>query len=1088
MTQLALALLGPFQAQRDDEPITGFESMRTRALLIYLAVEKARPHRREALVELLWPEHPTGVGAANLRHTLAKLRKAIGDQQAVPPFLLITSTTLQFNAASAATLDLDHFYSLLAHTPTLAALEEALALYRGRFLEGFALDGSPEFELWLTVQRERIDALATQVLTKLVNHAVQQGDFTAAVAWTQRQLALDALNEDLYMQLIWLLAHSAQRTAALHYYELCCQVLQQELGVAPQAALQTLVARIRSGSPDLGPVYGQDGQALVAPTSRAPLSPAATPPPVHLPTPATPFFGRTRELALVAERLADPACRLLSIVGPGGMGKTRLAIAAADAAQAHFPDGVYFVELVAVATAEGIPSAILAALAAPHYGALDLRQQLLTYLRDRQILLVLDNFEHLLEGAALLSELLQTAPLLNVMVTSRARLHLRQEWLVPLEGLDLPPQVTATGAAALPVAPAQTVADLATYDAPRFFLHCIRRLQPTFAPSPADSATILHICRLLAGMPLGLELAATWVRAMSLPAMVIEIEHSLHFLTTALRDMPARHRSMSIVFDHSWRLLTVRERSLLRQLAIFRQGCTRSAAIAVSGATLADLAGLVDSSWLRLRADERYEMHELTRQYCAEKLLSEHVTSDGETADRVHSRHCAYFAALVSAEEQALNWQLEPMAIFLADLGNIEAAWHWAVDHGDVAATRQMMTGLFFFAEMTGWFNAMIPFFAGAVRTLDQQRQVANLDPRQQQAVALLELTMLYIQAILVMHLGWLRQTQACIDQMHTVLATLPHDERWVEQDFLAGWATLLWMSASGNFAATYALAGDRLTFLEQTRFPCYPWRAEIGTRFWQMHMHGLLGLIAQRLGDYPAAQTHTTRAIALSDEMGELRFKGKSLHDLAALLRLQGNYAQARSAAHSGLELSRSVDDRIHGGYSELTLGQIELDDDALTLANEYCQHSLAVALTTGEHKLHIASLVALARIARLTGELAKAHSRLAEAVQACSQPNIPYSNHLAAVLIEAGHVAGAEADWPTAHRLYSEALAHKGCDAAETQEAYIGLTAVIWAAHNPTQATHLLTQVIDNPATAAATRQHAKQWLAQWVVAAAV
>lgn len=1077
MTQLALALLGPFQAQHNDKPITGFESMRARALLLYLAVEKAHPHPREALVELLWPELPTGAGAANLRHTLANLRKAIGDQQATPPFLLITPTTLQFNAASAAAIDLDRFQALLTQ-PAPDALEEALALYRGRFVEGFTLDGSPEFELWLTLQRARIDALAGQTLTKLVNHAVQQGDFSQAVTWTQRQLALDTLNEDLYTQLIWLLAHSGQRAAALHYYALCCQVLEKELGVEPQAVLQTLVARIRSGSHAFGVIYGQDGQALVAPATQPAPLPAATLPPVHLPTPATPFFGRARELALVAERLADPACRLLTIVGPGGMGKTRLALQAAAAAQAQFQQGVYFVELVAVATADGISSAILSALDAPRYGALEPRRQLLDYLRERHLLLILDNFEHLLDGTALLADLLQTAPRLKVIVTSRARLHLRQEWLLPLEGLALPP-VGADAVGTPPLTPAQPPAEPATYDAPRFFLHCVRHLQPAFAPSPDDVATILHICCLLDGMPLGLELAATWVRALSPRAIAQEIEHSLHFLTTALRDMPARHRSISVVFDHSWRLLSARERSLLRQLAIFRKGCNRRAGETVCGATLADLAGLVDKSWVRLRADERYEMHELVRQYCEEKLLSEQAQMDGETVDQVHSRHCAYFAALVSAEEQALNWQLEPMTIFLADLGNIEAAWHWAVAHGDMAATRQMMIGLFFFAEMTGQFDTMLPFFAGATRTLDQQRQVADGDSAHQQETALLQLTMLYIQAILGMHLGWLRHAQTYIDQMQAILATLPHDERWVEQDFLACWATLLRMLASGDFAATHARARDRLFFLEHNRFPCYPWRDEIGTRFWQMHMHGLLGLTAQRLGDYPTAQTHTALAIALSDEMGELRFKGKSLHDLAALMRLQGDYAQARSTAYSGLALSQSVDDRIHGAYSELTLGQIELDDGALTLASEHCQRSLAVALTTGEHQMHIRSLVALARIARQTGQLATARSRLAEATHACSQPNITHSNPLAAVLLELGHVAGDAGDWPQARRLYTEALAHKGCDAAETQEALVGLAAVAWATGEPESAKQWLGQVLDNAATAAGTRRDAARLL---------
>jgi predicted ATPase/DNA-binding SARP family transcriptional activator len=1087
MAHLSLSLLGPFQALLDDRPITEFESARARALLAYLAVEQAQPQRRDALVELFWPEQPSGSGLANLRHTLANLRKAIDDQHAAPPVLLVTSESIQFNPASDAFVDLQHFYSLLAHDPTPAALQEVMALYRGRVMDGFILDGSPDFELWLLVLRERVDSLIGHALARLVRIAVQQADFTQALHWTERQLALDPLNEDVQMQHVWLLAHSGQRSAALRQYELARLLLQKELDVEPQEAMQSLVARIRAGSHDLGVVYGQDGKPLVLlPPPSAPVTQAAPTPTIHLPTPPTPFIGRERELALVAERLADPACRLLTIVGPGGMGKTRLAIQSAAASQEHFPDGVFFVELTAVGSTEQMPAVILSALGAPR-GGLDLRRHLLETLRLRRMLLVLDNFEHLLEGADLLVELAQAAPLVKVLATSRARLNLREEWLLPLEGLDLPP--AADGQVAPAHTPALVTADLESFDASRLFLHCARRLQPTFHPSPGDIAAILHICRLLDGLPLGIELAATWVRSAPLHQIAHEIEHGLSFLSTSLRNIPTRHRSMSAVFDHSWRLLGARQRTILRQLSVFRGGCSGAAAEAVAGATLGDLAGLVDASWLRLRGDGRYEMHELMRQYCEEKLDAEHDAPDGqegdglgEPAEEVRRRHCVYYANMVGAEDQALNWRAEPVAIFRADFGNLQAAWRWAVEHGDLVAMKQMLIGLTYFADMTGRFAAMLPFFERAADAVRTNWHKPEGDADQRQGAALLLVFTLYFEFDFSLKLGQLERASACLNEMRAILAVAEHDDRWQEHDVMTRWCVIFLGFAQGEFDAVYAASCDLLEFTQNNDFPFYPWSAEIGVRFALRQTQGFVASSARLLGDYPTSWEHIKAACDLSEEMGEERFRATDLTDMAVLLQLQGDYDEAREMAQRGLALSQSFDDILSTAYAELTLGQIEIDAGRYTLAGEYCRRALAVAQETDVLALHVASLVALARIERLLGHHAAARRRLAEALNVCTQPGVTHTNFLPTTLVEMGHLACAEQDWPQARQQYTEALAMKGLDAAEVLDALSGLAKVAWAENAADRANQLLDQVIGNPATSAATRRRAENLRATW------
>lgn len=1073
MAQLSLLLLGPFQALLDGKPVTGFESARVRALLIYLAVENALPHRRETLVELLWPEQPSGVGAANLRHALANLRKALDDQHAAPPFLLITPTTLQFNGASDTVIDLARFTTLLANHPPPAALQEALTLYRSRFLEGFTLDNSPDFELWLTIQRERVDYLAGQALAQMVSAVVQQGDFAQAVTWTQRQLALDPLNEDLHLQLIWLLAHSGQRTAALHHYELCCNLLQQELAVEPQAALQTLVARIRSGSHDLGVVYGQDGQPLRAPATTLPSATLPIPP-SHLPTPPTPFIGREAELALLAERLADPACRLVTIVGPGGSGKTRLAIQAAAAATPHFDQGVCFVELVAVATVDQLPSAILTALAMPRDGTAAPRRQLLDELQPRHLLLVLDNFEHLLEGAALLVEWLQAAPRLKLVVTTRARLQLREEWLIPLEGLALPPT-------AEPMPPAQrpttAVAELERYAAPCLFLHCIRRLQPTFQPTAAEAATIVQICHLLAGMPLGIELAAAWVRTLSLAAIAGEITHSLTFLQSTFSDTPPRHRSMRAVFDQSWALLTPQERSILRQFAVFRGGCTRAACAAVTGATLADLAALVDHSWLRLRADERYTMHELVHQYCEEKLASEQLAVAGETSDQVRSRHSAYFADYLAGALGRMNYQQEAMPEVMAELGNLLAGLQWAAQVGDVEAAQRMIIGLFFIAEMLGWYQFANQAYEAALVFLTAPPLDATLNPPNTDNRTLIICWLRWCQASLYRTSGMLDRAGAEVAALFGLLAGVAtsRHQRWL-------WLMTQWLQSqltqlNGDLPAARDQAQSMLIRFQAPDFPALFYHEPVEAQFFQAHAYALLGQIAWQLGDYAAAQQQLQQALALRTAIGEQRYKAFNLVTLATILQTVGEQEQASRCVQEAIQISQADGDAITHAHALVALARLERAQEAYMLAREHSQISLMLGRQSGNHRLLMEGLIELGNIALALDQPAEAKGWFDEALTTFARLGTAHSTYVVGALLGLGWTALAAQDFTGADHYFRQTVAAHGVAAWEQMDALAGVAAVATATGQVEWAVELNTFVTHAPGASRATKQRTTQ-----------
>lgn len=1105
MSRLALSLLGPFQATLDGRLVTDFESAKVRALLAYLAAEADRAHPREAVAELLWPERPPGAALGDLRHALASLRKTLGDSSAQPPFLLVTHATLQFNLASAASVDLIDFMALLhrRHAPTPAACQAALALRRGPFLDGFGKIVSPQFEEWIVVMAEQVDHLTGKALAHLINDCTARNDFAQAIIWTRQQLALEPWNEEVHQQLIWQLAMSGQAAAALHHFDLCCRMLAKELGVAPQPATQALVDRIRRDelganapaqhgraalTPSRFDVDDNEPGAVASPLATRPTSsdqppapaPSGTPGALHLPPPPPAFFGRAAELAAVAARLADPACRLLTILGPGGMGKTLLAVEAARTQGAHFADGVWFVDLAPVATPDLLCGAILRTLGLPPVAPGTAAERLIEHLQARQALLVLDNFEHLLDSAELLPQLLDAAPGLKLLITTRARLHLHAEWLLPLAGLTTPPVDPPIGA---PGAVRQDgyLEALADFPSMQLFLRRLHQLDASFQPMPADLEQSAEICRLLEGMPLAIELAAGWARSLALSEIKQAVRGRLDLFTTPLRDLPTRHRSMHAVFDHSWNLLDARERSLLRQFSVFRGGCTLDAAKVVAGATLADLERLVDKSWLRVQ-ERRYGLHELMRQYCADKLAQEHEAATGEAAAAVQRRHCAYYAGAAGAEERLLNWKTDSMAFLRADFGNLEAAWRWAVDHGDLDATRQMMNGLFFVAEMTGWFDALLPFFEDAAVTLRTRLQQADADAVLRQETAHLLTNLLFIQQSLFLHVGWFTRVQAVLDEMQAILAGIEHDALWQEHDFWRRWAATIYALTLGNYADAHATARELLCFVQRVDQVFWPWRADIGNRFWEMHLHAMLGGAARLLGWYDAARSDSEAAVQISESMGEQRFKAKTLHDLAALLQIGGDYEQALAVAQQSLALSQQLGDHNSAAYGELTQGWIEIDAGHLTLAEEHCRRSLAAALASGEFRLHVSSLAALARIDRLQGNLAAARRRLEEAISRCAQPGITHTNQLAVVLLELGHAARAAQDWAQARRLYTESLSTCGCTAAQTQAARAGLAEVAWAAHDKAEARRLLTGVLDDPATAAATRCSAQQMLVRW------
>jgi predicted ATPase/DNA-binding SARP family transcriptional activator len=937
MPRLAISLFGSFQVALIGRPVSGFVSKKAQALLAYLAVEADHPHQRGELAGLLWPEYPERSARASLRNVLANLRRVIGDHQATPPFLEITRQSIQFNQASDYQLDVTLFTRLLAAPAGLAieALEEGVALYQGPFLAGFSLPDSPLFEEWALLRRELCARQASEGLQRLASYYQGQGAYEPALTHARHWLELDPWQEVAQQQVMRLLALSGRRGEALTQYETCRRRLAEELGVEPTDATRKLYEQIRSGELS----RGAEAQGSRGGGTTGPLLPR-TPAPLHnLPLSLTPLIGRERELADLSRLLADPGLRLVTVVGPGGIGKSRLALEAAVAQGQHFEDGVYLVSLARLSSAEGLVPALAETLQFAFYDNTSLEQQLLDYLRYKKLLLVLDNFEHLFvpstsppdggtTGATdLIITFLRSAPGLKILTTSRAGLNVQGEQLYPLAGLRYPPE----GAA-------EAKDGWQRYGALALFEHSARRLKPDFALAQVTLPAVARICRLVRGMPLGILLASAWIELLSPGEIAAEIEQGFEFLQADLRDLPQRQRSLRAVFEHSWRLLSQRERAIFQQLAIFRGGFSREAAQAVTGASLADLLALAHKFLLHHTPAGRYEVHELLRQYAAQKLAQ--AATDEVTAQE---RHSAFYAAFLDRREADLRGarQREALAEIEVEGENIRLAWGWAVEQGEVEHLAQAINCLSHFYEWRGRYQEGEAACRAAAERLKElasaeglrvlaktwrwqalfNRLLGHSDLAAQlarQSLSLLASPALADQDT--------RPEQAAVwMEIGQQSAKLAEASRWFEQSLTLyqslddQWGTARVLYLWGD-SFTFAGAHDekRPLIEESLRL-----RRVLGDQRGIAEVLESLGFMAVLRGQAETGETLLRQSLTIRREMADNAGTARSLRLLSVGFYFLGRFAEAHSLAEEEARLSQDLGNRPKIAGSKANLSQ---------------------------------------------------------------------------------------------------------------------------------------------------------------------
>jgi predicted ATPase len=563
-------------------------------------------------------------------------------------------------------------------------LREAVNLYRGDFIEGLVIADTPPFEEWQNQQAAYYRRQFEQTLERLVGALEKIGAFQEALEAAERWLSLDRLNEAAYRAIMRQMAGLGDRSGVARVYQSCVQILKDELGVAPQVDTEELYQTILHGAQKVEPER-DNGKVAPAESGRS-LN--------NLPNPGTPFIGRRPEIEQIIRLTSNPDIQLVTLVGPGGTGKTRLSIQAACEMISTFSDGVWFIPLVAVQSAEDLLLAIAKGLNYSFFkGEESPERQLLDFLRAKQMLLVLDNFEQLVEqGRDLITKIIGCAHRVKILITSRERLNLQAEQIYHVAGMQTPEKEV--------IASWDNPSEQAKpFSAIQLLVERARRRQPDFRLSHENLQAVVDICRLVDGSPLGIELAVDWLEVLPPEEIVREIAHDLDFLESEAADVPERQRSLRVVFDTSWCHLDDAEQHAFERLCIFQGNFSRQAAQVVSGYPIRTLLSLANKSWLQQTENGRYQLHEVLRQYGMEHLEADQ-TEWQETRDRLAD----YYSSFVQVQGQALRTseQVKALEVLKTELeSNIPQTWAWLVFNGRIGELlEKMLMGIFHYGRI----------------------------------------------------------------------------------------------------------------------------------------------------------------------------------------------------------------------------------------------------------------------------------------------------------------------------------------------------------------------------------------------------
>lgn len=1031
-----LCLLGTFEVQKMLSD-SGGNSNRT--ILIHLRVRKSEsllaylalhpePHSREKLAALFWGDVSDRQARDSLRNAFAVLRKHLGDD-----LLIATRDSAQLNQEFPLWIDAVEFKRQIDTTP-----QSALGLYRGELLADF-------YDDWIVPKRDEYRDLYLDALLRLTQQFRAQSEYGKAIEFAQKILKVDAANERAHQNLMFCYVSTGNRSAALHQYEECKRMLHDELAVVP--------------SPETTALYQWIRQTPSAPAFEARLT--------NLPIPLTSFIGRQREIGEVRENLANT--RLLTLTGAGGSGKTRLAIQVANEFVDSFKDGVWWVELAALTDATLVPQAVAKTLGVQENAQQPLTESLVNYLRSKQLLLVLDNCEHLLTDCAQLGvALLSACPYLQILATSRERLGILGErvWQVPTMSL--------------PESRAYSITDLLiNYESIRLFFERAIAVKSDFTLTEWNASTVTEICQRLDGIPLAIEMAAARVQALSLQEIAARLDERFSLLTTGDRIALPRHQTLHALIDWSYDLLSSDEQTLLRRLSVFAGGFTLDAAEEIcadetlhQNRILDLLSHLIAKSLVMVEVREgeaRYRMLEMIRQYAYEKLRRV-----GE-AESVHRHHLGYFLKMTEDADSRLHGgeQLIWLNRLEAEHDNLRAALVWCLEH-DSQSGLQLATSLWQFWILRGYLVEGRQILQGMLKVSSEHTSLrakalislarVNFRLESEEGQFIKEKIRLEESLAIYQELDDKRGSSRAYQFLGAiVLLNGEHEHAWFAFEKSLAHA-LAADSKSDGAASTHFLGvlfdaeGDysqARNFMEKSlalfrelgdqpevcsmflnvgfmRIGDEHWRAvdeetilimrSIGTRSAIGYTLANLGMLARAEGDYTRAKDLLEASLTEFRASGDRAGVGQVLGQLGNLARVSGDHQQAKAFLEASLELRREIGERRGIGRTLCSLGYLSASEGNYGQAREFFNLSLELFQEMRDQPGIAATLSHLGNMALAEGDYAQAESLYARSYSLFHE--IGTNHGMAINLLNLADCARCNGNYPLARSRLEESL----------------------------------------------------------------
>ncbi len=959
MASLNIATLGALHVTRDGTAVDGFAYNKVRALLIYLATDSARSHTRSELCGLLWPELLDRAARRNLSQALTTLRRALGDGSEPTPFVTIAGEAISIGPEVET--DAGRFEALLTECErhrhrswqTCAScgerLEAAMRLYRGDFLDRFFLADSAPFEEWALLWRERLRQRAFTALERLAQQAEWRADYHAAAEWASRLVALDPLREPSHRERMRLLALGGQWTAAEVQADQLRRLLRSELAVEPEPETLALVSAIRRRNL-------QDLRRLEPPVSRIPQAP-------------TPLIGRLSDLTGLCGRLRADDVRLLTLVGSPGVGKTRLALEVATALTHDFEHGVRFVELAGIGDPADVVGALADSLELKEQSGKPLSETVINRLSPLHLLLVLDNFEHVLTAAPFIAQLLAACPFLKVLVTSRAPLRIRSEHEC-------------------------AIAPLPSAEAVALFVARVRAGEPGFQLTDENRPVVTELCARVDHLPLAIELIAGRAPGATPVELLRLLEQRLSALDSGPRDLPTRQQTLRAAIAWSYERLGPTEQHVFAHLGLFAGGCSQEAAQAVTnaGEPISEALGTLGRASLiqilSVAGATRYSLLETVREFALEQLEATHAGP----AARV--RHCDFFTdwaervrpPLTGPQDRAFD-QID------REHDNLRAALAFALENGRGLRLAVAVTDYWairgHLSEGRRWLSQALAIelqAAPALRAaaLSAAGKLATRQGDYPTARALFEQAIALFKVLgdgpalsrAVRSLGIVADNEG-----NSELARLQYQESLdLSRECADPRGVAAALTNLGLLAAEAGDAAGARRLYEEGLGRA----SEIGDRGIMGNALLNLGLLADDAGQTAEAHTRLEESLARFREIGDQWSIALVLMNLGDLHLSADDDALAEPRLRESLALHRQLGDLATASYPTFGLGQIALKRGDAGLARRLMSQSLTWRYEAREMRPIAHNLEKLARLDRLEGRFERAARLLGAAAAA--------------------------------------------------------------------------------------------------------